>query len=747
MFVPRESQKAILDYAGGQMAIAAVPGSGKTEVLSLLAARLVASWLQDEQEVLIVTLVNSAVENFAHRVRRCLERDHGLLAGVGYRVRTLHGLCSDMLHDRPGLVGLAEDFGIADELEAGAILDDVVSAGLHRYPDLLSEYLGPSIQEWQRPGVAKRWWPRDVRDVANAFIRRAKDRQWTPELLISRLAARGDDLGLARFCCDVYADYQRALTYRGKLDFDDLVRLAINAMRSDDGFLQSLRARWPFVLEDEAQDSSALQQELLALLTGPGGNWVRVGDTNQAVYQTFTTAEPRLLREFYDSPGVQRVEMLESGRCGPGIMGLANYLVSWTVREHPLEAARQAFRLQAMRPTPVGDPQPNPRAEDCRVYFHAPRSSPEEEVRQVADALARWVPQHRDQTAAVLVPDNERGTRFVGALTERGVECLELLSSASETRDTAGVLAKILLHLGDPAHPIKLASACGAYYGLKLLDLDQDDLVSGMVAELGKCEHLEDFGWPRLGRDWLLSLGDDAIREVLSSFRNVVQVWQEAAGLPIDQLVLLLAQDLFVEPREVALCYHLGVMLGEYAAVHPDWRHSELARELVRAARSDRRFSALSEGDMGFDPDQHRGRVVVATVHKAKGLEWDRVHLTAVNNYDFPASERDRFRSEPWYARPGVSPLAEALAQLEVLGASERCYVEGAASENARMDYVRERLRLLYVGITRARKELVVTWNSGKSAGDPKRPALAFTVLQTWWEQQQRATETTDDPS
>ena len=63
-------------------------------------------------------------------------------------------------------------------------------------------------------------------------------------------------------------------------------------MESDPDYLERLRQRWPFILEDEAQDSSRLQEKILELLSGPHGNWVRVGDPNQAIYETFTTANP-----------------------------------------------------------------------------------------------------------------------------------------------------------------------------------------------------------------------------------------------------------------------------------------------------------------------------------------------------------------------------------------------------------------------------------------------------------------------
>ena len=70
--------------------------------------------------------------------------------------------------------------------------------------------------------------------------------------------------------------------------------------------------------------------------------------------------------------------------------------------------------------------------------------------------------------------------------------------------------------------------------------------------------------------------------------------------------------------------------------------------------------------------------------------------------------------------------------------------MEREASQQARQDYISERLRLLYVGITRAKRELIVTWNTGKSASRPRQPALAFTYLRTYWEQHEEREKAQD---
>jgi DNA helicase-2/ATP-dependent DNA helicase PcrA len=110
--------------------------------------------------------------------------------------------------------------------------------------------------------------------------------------------------------------------------------------------------------------------------------------------------------------------------------------------------------------------------------------------------------------------------------------------------------------------------------------------------------------------------------------------------------------------------------------------------------------------------------------------------LMSMNNYDFPSGrEYDRYISESWFLRDNLNLEAEALAQLKILdqAGDYGWYEESNPSQDARMDYISERLRLLYVGITRAKRELFITWNSGRDGG--LRPAEAFTALIGYYEQ------------
>jgi DNA helicase-2/ATP-dependent DNA helicase PcrA len=224
-------------------------------------------------------------------------------------------------------------------------------------------------------------------------------------------------------------------------------------------------------------------------------------------------------------------------------------------------------------------------------------------------------------------------------------------------------------------------------------------------------------------------------RALLEAFRALVRRWQQATVLPIDQLILTIAQDLFIEPADLALCHKLAVMLRSISEKNPEWRLSELTDELAVIARNERRFLGFDPEDTGYKPEP--GKVTVSTLHKAKGLEWDRVYLMSVNNYDFPSAQPyDDYIGEKWFIRGQLNLEAEALEQLDCLTESRSC-AEGHATRKARLEYVAERLRLLYVGITRAKRELVLTWNTGRSR-EAKQMAVPFIALHTWWERRGR---------
>jgi DNA helicase-2/ATP-dependent DNA helicase PcrA len=555
---------------------------------------------------------------------------------------------------------------------------------------------------------------------------------------VAQASGQGAALALARLGIEVYADYERSLAYRGVVDFDDLIRLALEALKRDVDYLARLRRRWPYVLEDEAQDSSQLQEEILRLLAGEQGNWVRVGDTNQAIYDTFTNANPRFLRAFLEGD-VKSVELPESGRSQPAIFELANYLVAWTREHHPTPDVHGAFVPLPIVPTGPGDPQANPPRNPATVQIVDRDFTPEAELRAVADSLERWLPDHRDCTVAVLTPINRRGFELIEILKHREIPHVEMLRSTSATRQTAGALGNLLRCLADPTSSKRLSVAFQVWRRADRADPDASILVDAVTTRIRKCQAVEAYLWPRADHDWLASLlpelGSGEL-DLLEGFREVARRWHRAATLPIDQLVLTLAGDLFQEAADLALAYKLAGLLRDVARAHPAYRLAELVEDLATIARNERRFLGFSRADSEFEPP--KGVVTVTTMHKAKGLEWDRVYLLSANNYDYPSGlDGDIYLAERWYLRDKLNLEAEALAQLESLLASPQAaewvpVTEGRATYQARLAYVAERLRLFYVGITRAKKDLIITWNIGQRR--EAQPSVPFIALHEYWQ-------------
>jgi len=364
----------------------------------------------------------------------------------------------------------------------------------------------------------------------------------------------------------------------------------------------------------------------------------------------------------------------------------------------------------------------------------------------VASSISKWLPDNQDKTVAVLVPRNERGAKMVEALQRHRIQPLELLRSSISTRQTADILASILFHLSEPAVTRYLADA---YRKIKRLDENPDtkELVTQVHRVIRDCRYPEQLLWPDSRQTWLDLLSNpahaDPILRELEAFCEMIRKWHRAAVLPIGQLVLTISQNIFQHPVDLALAYKLALSLETTAQNHPDWLLPQISRELQEIAINRRKFYGFSTEETGFDPAQHKGKVVIATIHKAKGLEWDRVYIISVNQYDFPfALSGDQYIGEKWFIKGQINLQEETLARLKALAQGDKIGLyleEGEATSQARIEYAQERLRLFFVAITRAKSELIITWNTGKTGAN--QPSVPLRALIQFWKQKNGHTD------
>lgn len=738
MLKPRPTQIAVVDYQGGKMGVSAVPGSGKTTTLSMLAYRLILEGkIQEDEEILIVTLVNSAVDVFNSRIQEMLRNTR--LMPTGFRVRTLHGLANDIVRQKPELAGLDNHYTIADERVQNALLQDASLKWIRLHPEVIID-LTSEGQDLNNRNV-KYGWQNLVQDVAIGFIRQAKDLGAQPEDIQQKMEGCGWQDNLLQMGLEIYSDYQQGLAYRGALDFDDLISKALQVISNDAEYLQELQERWPYILEDEAQDSSRMQEEILRLLSSRTGNWVRVGDPNQAIYETFTTASPEYLIRFMNQPDVVPQNLPESGRSTASIIHLANTLIHWTSTSHPTPALRSALREPFIQLTEPDDTRPNPPDNPAGVHLYTRKFTSERELEAVVESVKRWLPEHPNETIALLVPSNPYGEQLVACLKQHNVPHYELLRSTDATRKTVTLFTRILQHLAEPEKPAALAQVYEQILRYRLVNQNLSDIDTEIVKYLKKLNNPENYLWPKSGPEWQLDFteGQESaeIIQKLQDFQRMLQKWHDASLLPIDQLILIIAMSLFTDMADLALSYKIAQRLEWAANENPQLTLPDFANLLLPIADNKEKFLGFSEKDMGFDPERYKGKAVVSTYHKAKGLEWNRVHLLSVNNFDFPSgSEADFYVSEKYFIQNRRNLQAEALASLNKLMSEKDTQDAGLSpTETARLELAAERLRVLFVGITRAKNELILTWNTGKR--DNCQPALAFLALEAIHQQEQ----------
>ena len=135
------------------------------------------------------------------------------------------------------------------------------------------------------------------------------------------------------------------------------------------------------------------------------------------------------------------------------------------MKAHPLPQVRHALQAPPwIEPVPDDDPKSNPADDPSQVFLHLKKFSARKEVEVIADSLARWLPEHSDNTVAVLVSSNPRAQELIEELERRKIDFVDsLLKSTSATRATAGVLRDILDSLADPNSSMKLAAAYRAW--------------------------------------------------------------------------------------------------------------------------------------------------------------------------------------------------------------------------------------------------------------------------------------------
>lgn len=284
---PRDDQKPVLDYKKGSMAISAVPGAGKTTILLALIIKLIERGVVPTN-IFVLTYMDSAARNFRERIKNMCPNTT-LLPNIS----TIHGLALKIIKENSNFerLNLSADFEICDDTQRMRIIKSIGGKNTKT-----------EIDEFDRAISVLKLQEGDIdRPSGDKKIEKFKT---------------------------FFKEYQAKLREANLIDYDDILIMSVKLLENNPDILEYYQNICEYIIEDEAQDSSGVQQRLIGLLSGKHKNLIRCGDINQAITTTFSNADVEGFRKFIAEADTT-VEMNHSQRCTQDVMTLANNLVNF----------------------------------------------------------------------------------------------------------------------------------------------------------------------------------------------------------------------------------------------------------------------------------------------------------------------------------------------------------------------------------------------------------------------------------
>lgn len=603
-------QREAVEYRGQALLIVAGAGSGKTRVLTHRIAHLLATKDAWPSQILAITFTNKAAAEMRERVRHLLGE-----AADGMWLKTFHSACVLILRRESERLGHDANFTIYDSGDTRAILKRIIKE------------LGADIHKLTPAG-------------AGAAISNAKN-----ELADAESFARNVDQNdpVARMISEIFTRYQYELRKNNAFDFDDLIGETVHLFRAFPEVLAQYQQKFKYILVDEYQDTNHAQYALIRELAKTASLTV-VGDSDQSIY-AFRGADIRNITEFEkDFPGAKTVLLEQNYRSTQNILSAANAVISnnfdrpsknlWTAAgdgekivgytgysAHD-EAQFIADEINKIHSKSQGDDAIAYR--DIAVFYRT-----NSQTRALEDIFIRSAIPYRVVG----------GTKFYERQEIK--DAMAYLVAIANTRDdlaTRRILNVPKRGIGD-ASETQIASYA-VKHGISVRQ------VLSQVNELG-------FG-PKIAGviKSLAELMDNL--EAMITNENVDVIMRAV----LDRSGLLESLRSSKDPQDEARVENLEELVSvarEFQRNNPEGRLPDFLNEVALVAAAD-------------DLDDESGTVSLMTLHTAKGLEYEAVFLTGIEEGLLPHRMS--------FVTPG-----------------------GMAEER----------RLFYVGITRARKKLHIS--------------------------------------
>ena len=675
-----EPQRQAVTHAGGPVLVVAGAGSGKTRVLTRRIAYLVSQRNVHPGSILAITFTNKAAAEMRSRVIELVGGRAKLMW-----VATFHSACVRILRAEIGALGLSRNFSIYDDTDAKRLMTLVVR----------DQNLDP-----------KRFPPRTILN----WVSNAKN-----ELLDPQAAGQAAKTGNEQVMAEAYVEYQRRLRAANALDFDDLIMSTVQIFERFPEIRESYRRRFRQVLVDEYQDTNHAQYMLIKQLCGeleddgldpqmpkvPPAELMVVGDSDQSIY-AFRGATIRNILDFEaDFSGATTILLEQNYRSTQTVLSAANAVIAhnahrptkrlWSeagdgakIVGYVADTEHDEARFVGNEIDSLVDDGKTSYGQVAVFYRTNAQSRPFEEVfirtglpyrvvggvrfyerKEVRDAIAylRAIANPADDVSIrriLNVPKRGIGDRAEAALEAYAANQELTFSAAIEQAEQVPGLATRSLNqikaFGQMMAQLRSAAADG---------VPADEILTRVLTDSGLLNELRASTDPQDE-----SRVENLLELVAVAQEFVAQAY--AVDVPMDDEEFPTDEPADVKDQQA------DEMAGELMLGMPE-ADASLAAFLERIA-------LVADSDQIPDADDD-GVVTLITLHTAKGLEFDTVFLTGMED--------------------GIFPHMRAMVDADEL-AEER--------------------RLAYVGITRARKQLYLTRAAVRSTwGSPvHNPASRF---------------------
>ncbi|MFP4081802.1 MAG: ATP-dependent helicase [Candidatus Aminicenantes bacterium] len=653
------AQKEAVIHGEGPLLIIAGAGTGKTKVITHRIAYLIAAKLAKPEEILAVTFTEKAANEMEERV--------DLLTPYSYsfvEISTFNSFGERVLRNYGIEIGYPPDFKLLDEVEQAIFFrEHLFQFPLNYYRPLSSptkyiQELLAAIKRLKQEDIH----PREYLEYSQKLTEEAAD-EVEKEKALKHLEM-----------AELYRAYQDSLKKEGKIDFEDQVLLVVEVLRKHPSILKEFQQKYKYILVDEFQDTNYIQFELLKLLAARHKNLTVCGDDDQSIFR-FRGASLTNILNFQESyPEAKKIVLTKNYRSTQAVLDSAYQLIT---NNNP-NRLEYKYDIDKILESSVESEGRSIRLLQFDTISH--------EADRVAEIIQEKLEQgYRCGDIAILVRRNADADPFLRALNMKEIPFRFSGSRGLYSQDEVKILISFIKALTD------FEDSKSLFY-LALSEVYQADSYDMTV--ISNYAHKKNYHLHKVFRDMsenrsLLEISSSTREKVRKIFDDLLYFVQLSGSQDAGRVLYS-----FLEKTGYLKSLVEGGTLQDEIKI----KNIRIFFDKVK------NFSELTEDDsinsfaqhldllqeVGDNPataeaELEEEAVNVLTVHKAKGLEFPLVFMVSLIADRFPGRERKE-----------KIPVPDAIIK-ESLPQGEH--------------YLQEERRLFYVGMTRVKNLLYLTWS------------------------------------